>query len=63
MLKDPPEWAERRKSAPERLRRRAYRLFKWLPRLPGTTSSGYDVEQGLAWTTAISVVRGGARPS
>ena len=50
---DPPGWAERTKSAPEWLRRRAYRLFKWLPRLPGTTSSGYDVEQGLAWTTSI----------
>ena len=50
---DPPEWTERRDRAPEWLRRRAYRLFKWLPRLPGTTSSGYDVKQGLAWTTAI----------
>ena len=50
---DPPEWTERRERAPEWLRRRAYRLFKWLPRLPGTTSSGYDVKQGLAWTTAI----------
>ena len=51
---DPPEWTERGKSARKGgLRRRAYRLFEWLPRLPGTTSSGYDVEQGLAWTTAI----------
>ena len=50
---DPPEWTERRKSAPEWLRRRACRLFEWLPRLPGTTSSGYNVEQGLAWTTSI----------
>ena len=50
---DPPEWTEHRKRAPELLKRRAYRLFEWLPRLPGTTSSGYDVEQGLAWTTAI----------
>ena len=50
---DPPEWTERRERAPEWLRHRAYRLFKWLPRLPGTTSSGYDVKQGLAWTTAI----------
>ena len=50
---DPPEWTERRKSAPEWLKRRAYRLFEWLPRLPGTTSSGYDVEQGFAWTTSI----------
>ena len=50
---DPPEWTERRERAPEWLRRRAYRLFKWLPRLPGTTSSGYDVKQGLAWTTSI----------
>ena len=50
---DPPEWTERRESAPEWLRHRAYRLFRWLPRLPGTTSSGYDVKQGLAWTTSI----------
>ena len=50
---DPPEWTERRKSAPEWLRSRAYRLFEWLPRLPGTTSSGYEVEQGLTWTTSI----------
>ena len=50
---DPPEWTERRKSAPEWLRSRAYRLFEWLPRLPGTTSSRYEVEQGLAWTTSI----------
>ena len=51
--KDPPDWEERREKAPEWLRFRAYRLFEWLPRLPGTTSSGYDVEQGLAWTEAI----------
>ena len=50
---DPPEWTERTESAPEWLRRRAYRLFEWLPRLPGSTSSGYKVEQGLAWTTSI----------
>lgn len=50
---DPPEWKERAEGAPEWLRRRVYRLLKWLPRLPGTTSSGYDVKQGLAWTTAI----------
>ena len=50
---DPPEWKERAESAPEWLRRRIYRLLKWLPRLPGTTSSGYDVKQGLAWTTAV----------
>ena len=50
---DPPEWTERRERAHDRVRRRAYGLFKWLPRLPGTTSNGYDVKQGLAWTTAI----------
>ena len=50
---DPPKWKERQKNAPEPLRRRAYQLFEWLPRLPGTTSSGYDVDRGLAWTTAI----------
>ena len=50
---DPPEWTERTESAPEWMRRRAYRLFEWLPRLPGSTSSGYEVEQGLAWTTSI----------
>ena len=50
---DPPKWKERAESAPEWLRRRVYRLLKSFPRLPGTTSSGYDVKQGLAWTTAI----------
>ena len=50
---DPPEWTERTENAPEWLRRRAYRLFEWLPRLPGSTSSGYEVEQGLVWTTSI----------
>lgn len=50
---DPPEWRERIESSPESLRLRAYHLFKWLPRLPGTTSNGYDVDLGLAWTTAI----------
>ena len=50
---DPAEWTERTESAPEWLRRRAYRLFEWLPRLPGTTSSGYEVEQGLTWTASI----------
>ena len=50
---DPSEWSERRKNAPEWLRRRAYRLFQWLPRLPGTTPGGYDVNQGLAWTDSI----------
>ena len=50
---DPPDWTERRKNAPDWLRSRAYRLFEWLPRLPGTTSSGYDAEQGIAWTTSI----------
>ncbi len=47
---DPPEWTERKNNAPEGLQRRAYRLFQWLPRLPGTTSSGFDVHQGVAWT-------------
>ena len=51
--KDSPEWQERRENAPERLRRRAHQLFRWLPRLPGTTSNGYKVDQGLAWATAI----------
>ena len=50
---DPPERIKRRGNAPEWLRTRAYRLFQWLPRLPGTTSSGYDVERGLAWTAEI----------
>ena len=47
---DPPEWTGRNEKW---LRSRAYRIFDWLPRLPGTTSSGYDAEQGLAWTTSI----------
>lgn len=50
---DPPEWTAQTENAPEWLRRRAYRLFEWLPRLPGTTSSGYDVNLGLDWTAAI----------
>ena len=50
---DPPEWTEREENVPDWLRSRAYRLFEWLPRLPGTTSSGYDAEQGVAWTTSI----------
>lgn len=50
---DPPEWRERIESCSESLRLRAYHLFKWLPRLPGTTSNGYDVDLGIAWTTAI----------
>ena len=51
--KDPRAWEERKENAPEGLRRRAYRLFRWLPRLPGTTSNGYEVDLGHAWTTAI----------
>ena len=51
--KDPPAWEERKENAPEGLRRRAYRLFRWLPRLPGTTSNGYQADQGLAWVRAI----------
>ncbi len=50
---DPPEWTAQTENAPEWLRRRAYRLFEWLPRLPGTTSSGYDVNRGLDWTATI----------
>ena len=50
---DPPEWKERTENAPEWLRMRAHRLLRWLPRLPGTTSNGYNVDQGLAWTTEI----------
>ena len=50
---DSPEWRARTKDAPDWLRTRAYRLFEWLPRLPGTTSSGYDVKRGLDWTAAI----------
>ena len=50
---DPPEWTERRENASKPLRRRAYSLFQWLPRLPGTTSSGYDVDRGFAWTAEI----------
>ena len=50
---DPPEWRAQTENAPEWLRRRGYRLFDWLPRLPGTTSSAYDVNQGLDWTAAI----------
>ena len=51
--KDPPEWQERRENAPEQLKRRAFRIFEWLPKLPGTTSSGYKVERGVAWVKAI----------
>ena len=50
---DPPEWKLRSENAPDLLKRRAYRLFGWLPRLPGTTSSGYDVSQAVKWTDAI----------
>ena len=50
---DPPEWTKRGENVPYRLWSRAYRLFERLPRLPGTTSSGYDAEQGAAWTTSI----------
>lgn len=50
---DPPEWTEYKNNAPEWLQRRAYQLFQWLPRLPGTTSSGFDVKQGVAWTEKI----------
>ena len=50
---DPPEWTERKENAPEWLRSRAYRLFEWLPRLPGTSSNGYNVNRGLVWTVAI----------
>ena len=50
---DPPEWQERKENAPEGLRRRAFRLFGWLPRLPGTTSKEYKVELGHAWTKEI----------
>ena len=50
---DPSEWTARTKNAPEWLWRQAYRLFEWLPTLPGTTSSGYDVNRGLDWTAAI----------
>ena len=50
---DPPEWTERRRSCPGWLEKRAYRLFNWLPRLPGTTSNGYDANLGFAWTTSI----------
>ena len=51
--KDPPKWQGFRENAPEGLRRRAYRIFRWLPRLPGTTSNGYEVDLGLAWVKAI----------
>ena len=51
--KDSPEWQELREKAPEQLKRRAFRIFEWLPRLPGTTSSGYKVERGVAWVKAI----------
>ena len=50
---DPPEWKERRENASEGLRTRARQLFQWLPRLPGTTSSGYNVDLGVAWATEI----------
>ena len=50
---DPPEWTERRRSCPGWLEKRAYRLFDWLPRLPGTTSNGYDANLGFVWTTSI----------
>lgn len=50
---DPPEWKDRKENASESQRAHANRLLQWLPRLPGTTSSGYNVDQGLAWTRAI----------
>lgn len=51
--KDHHEWNGHPEPAFGRRRRRARRLFRWLPRLPGTTSRRYDVDAGVAWTTAI----------
>lgn len=51
--KDAPKWQGFRENAPEGLRRRFCRIFRWLPRLPGTTSTGYEVDLGLAWVKAI----------
>lgn len=50
---DPPEWKDRKENASESQRAHANRLLQWLPRLPGTTSSGYNVDQGLTWTRSI----------
>ena len=33
--------------------RRGARLFRWLPRLPGTASNGSEADLSLAWTNAI----------
>ena len=51
--KDAQEWTERQTEIPDWLKRRARRLFRWLPRLPGTTSNGYDAKQGVTWITSI----------
>lgn len=50
---DHHKWNGRSEHAFGRRRRRARQLFRWLPRLPGTTLKGYDVDAGVAWTTAI----------
>ena len=50
---DHHKWNGRLEHAFGRRRRRARQLFRWLPRLPGTTSERYDVNAGVAWTTAI----------
>ena len=51
--KDHHAWNGRSEHPSGRRRRRARRLFRWLPRLPGTTSRRYDVDAGVAWTRAI----------
>ena len=50
---DRRKWNGRSEDAFGRRRRRARQLFRWLPKLPGTTSKRYDVDVGVAWTTAI----------
>ena len=50
---DAQEWTARQQEVPDWLRRRARRLFDWLPRLPGTTPNGYDAKQGLTWFNSI----------
>ena len=53
MQRTRPNGQNERRMPPNGCGGRSYRLFEWLPRLPGTSSNGYDVNRGLAWTVAI----------
>lgn len=47
-------WQARRENTPEALRQQAYRLFEWLPELPGFDDAGnFRLETALGWTKSI----------